>query len=702
MNLKWNLNKANFQELSKMLDKVDWSVLSRLDVDTGYQLFRDTLFSLMDEHVPKAKRSYTKKNIYLNREALRMKKQKRTLWSVYKSSSDPVDLARYQICRNRLRSLTRQLRKEFESQLASDLKSNPKAFWRYSNSRLKVKPRIGDLRTSSGVLESDDTAKAVLLNDFFAGVFTSENTSDIPAFETRHAGPQMADITISRQIVEHKLQALKPTSAPGPDDIHPRMLIELRRTLSVPLTLLYRRSLDTGVLPVIWKQAQVVPIHKKGSKQDPGNYRPVSLTSVLCKVLEALIRDEVLQHLITYGLLSEDQHGFRPGRSCSTQLLATMDDWSRWLEDSTPLDVIYLDFRKAFDSVPHMRLLCKLKSYGISGKLYSWIESFLSERCQQVSIGGCCSSMVPVTSGVPQGSVLGPLLFLLYVNDLPEAVNCPVKLFADDTKLYSGIASESDALSMQADLDSLVQWSDSWQMPFNEDKCKVMHVGSANKAFSFHMKGDQLVSTQVERDLGVHVDSQLKFRQQAAAAIAKATQVLAVIRRSFTLINEDTLPLLFKSLVRPHLEYGNLLWGPFNRADQRAVERVQRRATRLVASIRHNDYQSRLRVLKLPSLYYRRRRGDMIHVYQLLHGGVDVEAAGILTLHTDRSTRGHSLKLCKPHAACRVRRNAFPVRVVNDWNGLPETVVQSPSVNAFKKRLDAHWVDQWYYIPDTD
>ena len=276
------------------------------------------------------------------------------------------------------------------------------------------------------------------------------------------------------------------------------MLIELRRTLSVPLTLLYRRSLDTGVLPVIWKQAQVVPIHKKGSKQDPGNYRPVSLTSVLCKVLEALIRDEVLQHLITYGLLSEDQHGFRPGRSCSTQLLATMDDWSRWLEDSTPLDVIYLDFRKAFDSVPHMRLLCKLKSYGISGKLYSWIESFLSERCQQVSIGGCCSSMVPVTSGVPQGSVLGPLLFLLYVNDLPEAVNCPVKLFADDTKLYSGIASESDALRMQADLDSLVQWSDSWQMPFNEDKCKVMHVGSANKAFSFHMKGDQLVRLPAE------------------------------------------------------------------------------------------------------------------------------------------------------------------------------------------------------------
>ena len=456
VNIKWNFNKADFVEMNRRIEMIDWKGLTTLDVSTGYKMFIDTLFSLLSDCIPKTKNPHARRNIYMNRQALRMKRQKRLLWAVYRASLDPVDLARFQLCRNRLRGLTRRLRKEFESQLISNLKANPKAFWRYSNSRLKVKPRIGDLRNSSGQIESDDKAKAAILNDFFAGVFTTENMCVIPEFEIRHAGPLITDVGISQQVIEDKLTALKPTAAPGPDDVHPRMLRELSRSLSLPLALLFRKSLDTGVLPSIWKQAHVVPIHKKGSKQDPGNYRPVSLTSVPCKVLESLIRDELMQHLVTYGLISDDQHGFRPRRSCSTQLLVTLDAWSKLLENSTPLDVIYLDFKKAFDSVPHKRLLCKLKGYGVSGKLYSWIEAFLCGRFQQVSIGGCYSDMVPVTSGVPQGSVLGPLLFLMYVNDLPEVVDCPIKLFADDTKLYSGVSTEGDALSMQADLEVIV------------------------------------------------------------------------------------------------------------------------------------------------------------------------------------------------------------------------------------------------------
>ena len=198
------------------------------------------------------------------------------------------------------------------------------------------------------------------------------------------------------------------------------------------------------------------------------------------------------------------------------------------------------------------------------------------------------------------------------------------------------------------------------------------------------------------------IDALLKLRQQAAAAVAKATQILAVIRRSFVLINETTLPLLFKSLVRPHLEYGNLVWGPFNRVDQQAIKSVQRRATRLVTNIRQHKYQTRLRILKLPSLYYRRRRGDMIHLYQVMHAGVDVDASEMFTMNVGGFTRCHCLELCKPHVSARVRQNAFAVRSINDWNGLPADVVNSPSVDIFKKRLDSHWEPYWYTIPDTD
>ena len=699
--IKWSFNRANFQEFGRRIRQVNWSSLSRLGVNAGYQFFRDTLFSLQEECIPRGTGSKSRKNLYMTSRALHLKRQKHSLWSAYTHSQDPVDLARFKRCRNRLRGMTRQLRKDYEAHLVHSIKVNPKAFWKYANSRTKVRPGIGDLRDSEGRLESREEAKAAILNDFFAGVFTSENLSTIPDLSIRHTGPELTDVPISSEAVTRKLLALKPCSAPGPDEVHPRVLRELGHSLGHPLAMLYRRSLDTGILPPVWKQGMVVPIYKKGDKHDPGNYRPVSLTSVPCKILESLIRDELMQYLTTHNLLAEEQHGFRPGRSCNSQLLETIDAWSRLLESGTPIDVVYLDFKKAFDSVPHRRLLRKLQSYGISGKLLEWIESFLSGRMQQVTLGGCHSGFVPVTSGVPQGSVLGPLLFLLYVNDLPDIINCTVKLFADDAKLFAGVSSHIDAEAMQADLDALGSWSVSWQMTFNQDKCKVMHFGPQNTNSTFYMEGHQLDSTQVERDLGVQIDSALKFRQQGAAAVAKANQVLGLIRRSFSLIDEVTLPFLFKSLVRPHLEYGNLVWGPFNRADQKAIERVQRRATRLVTSIRHLKYQERLHILRLPSLYYRRRRGDMIHVYQMLHGGVDVGASDMFTLHTGGPTRGHSLKLCKPYATCRFRRTSFAVRVINDWNGLPDAIVQSPSLCTFKSRLDSYWEAHWYDIPDS-
>ena len=409
-----------------------------------------------------------------------------------------------------------------------------------------------------------------------------------------------------------------------------------------------------------------------------------------------------MDHLLSNDLLSKDQHGFRPKRSCDTQLLDSIDSWSRLLEDKTEVEVIYLDFRKAFDSVPHKRLIGKLRCYGIGDRVLSWIESFLEDRMQQVSLYGNLSDLVPVRSGVPQGSVLGPLLFLLYVNDLPDAVTSNVRMFADDTKLFSGISSEHDVRTLQADLNALVEWSRTWQLPFNENKCKVLHVGAAKDHHSFQMGSDRLTNTSVERDLGVQVDSILKFRQQASTAVFKASQVLAVIRRSFAFLDEFTLPLLFKSLVRPHLEFSSLVWGPFNRADQKAVERVQRRATRLVVSIRHLPYPERLKRLKLPSLYYRRRRMDMIHAYKMLHGHVDTDPSELLATNPERRTRGHTLKLRKPRATCRARLNSFSVRCINDWNGLPAEIVHSPSVNVFKNRLDAHWESIWYSTPVTD
>ena len=296
--------------------------------------------------------------------------------------------------------------------------------------------------------------------------------------------------------------------------------------------------------------------------------------------------------------------------------------------------------------------------------------------------------------------MLGPTLFILYINDMPSAVSSSVKIFADDTKIYRKVAEEGDRSRLQDDLDAVAAWSDSWQLPFNADKCTTLHIGSQNPETDYSLGGVLLGKTSSEKDLGIFIDSDLKFRRQAASATAKASQILALIRRSFQAIDCETLPLLYKTLVRPHLEYGCSIWGPFNKADQKAVERVQRRATRLIPELQGKPYPERLRLLELPSLYYRRRRGDMIRTFQILHSELDLQPEYFFSPAQHSRTRGHQMKLNKELARSRVRRHSFSVRVVNDWNALPSNVILAPSLNQFKSRLDAHWAGIHYHIPD--
>ena len=385
---------------------------------------------------------------------------------------------------------------------------------------------------------------------------------------------------------------------------------------------------------------------------------------------------------------------------CSTHLLEVVNEWSLILEGGDPIDTVYLDFQKAFDSVPHMRLLRKLQRYGVSGHLLRWMKAFLIGRHQQVVVGGHTSAWAPVSSGVPQGSVLGPVLFIVYINDLPEIVQSSVKLFADDTKIYRNVSSSSGPVCLQADLDAVTSCSDTWQMPFNANKCSSLHIGSSNPHHVYTMRGSALEQSTSEKDLGVHVDPLMKFRKQAALAVSKGNQVLALIRRSFQSIDAESLPILYKTFVRPHLEYANVIWGPFNRMDQKLLERVQRRATKLVLNIKYLPYPLRLRHLKIPSLYYRRRRGDMIVIYQLFNGGLDIDPDQFFSLAGATTTRGHSMKLKKPQAISRARRNTLVVRAVNDWNSLPRHVILPSSINQFKSNLDNHWKDLTYIIPD--
>ena len=351
--------------------------------------------------------------------------------------------------------------------------------------------------------------------------------------------------------------------------------------------------------------------------------------------------------------------------------------------------------QKAFDKVPHTRLLKKLWAYGIRGKIHSWIKEFLSNRIQTVLVDGNSSSKAKVTSGIPQGSVLGPILFLIFINDLPSVIQALKKLFADDAKVYQIVTCLADVTHLQSVVNNSIDWSILWKMFFNFKKCKHMHLGNHDMNQTYTMKKDQeeipIEKVVSEKDLGVIVDNTLTFTKHIRSKIKTANRNLGIIFRTFTYLDKDIFMNLFKSLVRTHLEYASPVWSPVFKKDRIAIENVQRRATKLVRCISHFPYSERLRALGLPSLEYRLERADVIQVYKILHNIDKVDKNKLFTLSGYTATRGHSLKLFKRRSRLKIRANSFSNRVVDVWNSLSEQVVQAPSLNCFKSRLNNWW-----------
>lgn len=542
--------------------------------------------------------------------------------------------------------------------------------------------------------------KAEALNEFFSSVFTDENLDNIPEEEESFTGTNLISFEISPEAVLKKLNELNPGKSPGPDGWHPVFLKSIADLIAEPLAILFQKSLNEGILPSQWLKACITAIYKKGDKGLPGNYRPVSITSIICKIMESLVRDKMVEHMCENSLFSKYQHGFVPLLNCMTNLLTCMEKWSEILENNDAVDVLYTDFAKAFDRVPHKRLLMKLKGVGITGNVLNWIKGFLSNRLQCVRVEDQCSSWKPVKSGVPQGSVLGPILFVIFINDMPEAVKSMCLLFADDAKLFRNVnlRDDTDIKILQTDVDSLTTWSRKWQLAFNVDKCKVLHLGRTNPYNKYKMAERYLEQVEEEKDLGVLVDNELKFHKQAAVASKTANSRLGLIKKSFAMLDMTSLPLLYTSLVRPHLEYGNVIWGPFYSEDRKSVERIQRRATKLVSELSNLSYGQRLRQLNLPSMHHRRRRGDMIMTYKIMTGKVNMTPTEIFRL-SNNSYRSHQYKLAKKKCTKSTSLNAFSNRVVSDWNALPRDVVSAKTTNEFKNKLDDHWKEEKFENP---
>ena len=360
---------------------------------------------------------------------------------------------------------------------------------------------------------TDEKEMATVFNKYFGSVYTKEKLEQMPKPRKGFVGDNetmVSNIHCSEELIVELLAKLKTDKSPGLDNLHPKFLFEVREEIGKCLALIFNESLRTGEVPRDWRDALVTPLFKKGSRNDPGNYRPVSLTCILGKVLEKIVKEKVSSHLSEYKIITESQHGFTKGRSCLTNLLDFLEEVYQKLDEGKAVDIIYLDFAKAFDKVPHSRLLVKLEACGITGNVLRWIKNWLTGRRQKVGIRGSYSSWIDVISGVPQGSVLGPLLFLIYINDIDEGVISKISKFADDTKLCSMVEDKKGSEILQKDLKTLFQWSEDWQMLFNIEKCSVMHTGKQNKDYKYEMGGKILKTIDEEKDLGVITNKSLK------------------------------------------------------------------------------------------------------------------------------------------------------------------------------------------------
>ena len=343
---------------------------------------------------------------------------------------------------------------------------------------------------------------------------------------------------------------------------------------------------EFGQLPKDWTSARVSPLFKKGDKSDQSNYRPISLSCILCKVMEHIVTSNLTRHLNANNILYKLQHGFREKRFCEMQLVQLIEDLGMQLIEGQQVELVLLDFSKAFDKVNHLKLLFKLPTHGVKGKTLKWISSFLGGRTQAVVLEGECSAEVPVTSGVPQGSVLGPLLFLLYINDLPEHIQSQVRLFADDTAVYLTVTNTNDSNILQSDLDILQEWERTWDMEFNPSKCQVLHISRARQQIhsQYTLHGEILESVDCARYLGVSITKDLSWNAHINQITSKANHTLGFVKRNVRTTNQSVKELAYKTLVRPQVEYASTVWSPYTKQNIQKIEMVQRRAAQWVSN----------------------------------------------------------------------------------------------------------------------
>ena len=708
----YNFTKANWKNLNYDLKQVDWDkLIGSHDPHISWPNFKLVLNKLCDKHIPKKSVKDQFLPPWYDSECDKILHEKEK-WRKKSKSENGTDEDH-----EKFRKLRREYKKIMDQKMRLNVEDDAdpslisKKFWKHVKSKSKSNRIPGTVRYGE-CFRNDPTDQANLFNKFFYEQFSKESKYDIDI--EMGSIDQFSDLYFHELDVQILLKEINLGKSAGPDGIHGTVLKNCAVSLAKPLTMMYNTSYVTGCIPDEWKFASVVPIHKKDDKGCVENYRPISLTSLVMKIFEKCIKKELLAACGQY--LDIRQHGFVNDKSCITQMVPFTHNLAFNINNKEKTDIIYFDFAKAFDSVSHDIILHKLKHrYKVDGLMLRFIKSYLKGRQQQVVVGGVSSEKLPVKSGVPQGSILGPLLFIIFINDMFESISegTSISLYADDTKIWRVINFSEDHFILQSDVDKLYNWSKNNQMKFHPSKCKALSVTYERNilhnlpftVFNYKLGSDFIEYCSSQVDLGININGKLLWTIHHDTLLTKATSKLGLLTRTchFT-INFRQKRTFYLALIRSLFEHCSVIWRPISPNQISKFELIQKRAIKWIGG-RQFDHWS------CEELYEKEKEFDILPVklkfllndlilfYKIVNFLVPIRLPDEFILidprevrytrsthkilsQDDKSTYKCSIKPCKA-----VYENSYFYRTVKIWNKLPICIRQLPSLSYFKSDL---------------
>ncbi len=702
--LIWLYSKANFTDYCSALRNYNWDqCFVSNDINVVCALFSETLINIAKKFIPNKTVTIRQDDLpWYDSSLRRLGKKKDRLYYAAKDSKKSSDWDVYKAIRNEYSFKLKKAEKTYYDNLANSLSAennlNPKKWWRIVKSFMKRNhcSSIPALDYDNIVI-TDNIKKAEAFNDFFVKqTLLDESNADLPYGPENENIPMLTGIHIAESDVEEILSELNCNKATGFDGISPRILKEGSKPLSKPLARLFNMSLESAHFPDSWKLANVLPLHKKNETNLVNNYRPISLLSCVSKVFEKIVFRNVFNFFRNSFAITVHQSGFIPGDSTVNQLVHLYHVFCEALNKGKEIRVVFCDISKAFDKVWHRGLIHKLKSAGIRGKLLSWFISYLENRKQRVIIEGENSDWKPVKAGVPQGSVLGPLLFLIYINDIVNVVESQVKLFADDTSLFIIVEDPiSAANSLNSDLTNISDWSRQWLVNFNPAKTECLlisrKVNPPNHPPLF-FNNVKVANVDNHTHLGVTFTKDLSWHTHILSVVAKACKPLNVLQSLKYRLPRSSLEIIYVSFIRPIMEYADVVWDYMTDQDCTLLENVQLAAARVVTgAIRYTSHAKIYEECGWDTLKSRREN----HKLALFHKIIYKDSPRYLQDHippTVENRAGRPLRNSSNISLIKTNTEYFDgsffPETIRLWNNLEDRFKTISSHEAFTEQLN--------------